>query len=81
MWKIEDDLYPLVEQAAKLLDEEARFFLINSYTTGLAPSVLSNVLKCALGSRGGSIQSDEVGLPIKRGNMVLPCGASGRWQA
>ena len=81
MWKIEDNLYPLVEECVKLLDGEARFFLINSYTTGLAPSVLSNVLKCSLGKRGGKIESDEVGLPITRGGMVLPCGASGRWEA
>lgn len=67
MWKIEDNLYPLVEECVKLLDGEARFFLINSYTTGLAPSVLSNVLKCSLGKRGGKIESDEVGLPITRG--------------
>lgn len=80
MWKIEDNLYPLVEECVKLLDGEARFFLINSYTTGLAPSVLSNVLKCSLGKRGGKIESDEVGLPITRGGMVLPCGASGRWE-
>ena len=80
MWKIEDNLYPLVEECVKLLDGEARFFLINSYATGLAPSVLSNVLKCSLGKRGGKIESDEVGLPITRGGMVLPCGASGRWE-
>lgn len=77
MWKIEHDLYPLVEECAKLLDPEHRFMLINSYTTGLAPSVLSNVLYSALGE--GSISSDEVGLPIGDGRMALPCGASGRY--
>ena len=79
MWKIENDLYPLVEECAKLLSPDARFFLINSYTTGLAPSVLSNVLKVALHDRGGHVESDEVGLPISRNTLVLPCGASGRW--
>lgn len=79
MWKIEDDLYPLVAECAKLLSEEARFFLINSYTTGLAPSVLTNVLRTALSGRGGRAEAAEVGLPIVRGGLVLPCGASGRW--
>ncbi len=79
MWKIEDDLYPLVAECAKLLSEEARFFLINSYTTGLAPSVLTNVLRTALIGRGGRAEAAEVGLPIVRGGLVLPCGASGRW--
>ena len=81
MWKIENDLYPLVAECVKLLSPEARFFLINSYTTGLAPSVLTSVLKVALRGRGGRIEADEVGLPIARGGLVLPCGASGRWEA
>ncbi len=79
MWKIEEDLYPLVEACAQLLSPGARFFLINSYTTGLAPSVLASILKVALAGRGGRIEADEVGLPIARGGLVLPCGASGRW--
>ena len=79
MWKIEDDLYPLVSECVKLLSDDARFFLINSYTTGLAPSVLSNVLSVALSGRGGRVEAGEVGLPVTRGALVLPCGASGRW--
>ena len=79
MWKIEENLYPLVAECCKLLSPEARFFLINSYTTGLAPTVLSNVLQAALPGRGGRIEAGEVGLPISRGTLVLPCGASGHW--
>ena len=79
MWKIEEDLYPLVQAAAELLSEDAKFFLISSYTTGLAPSVLSNVLRIALSDRFGEVDCAEVGLPISRDALVLPCGASGRW--
>ena len=79
MWKMEDDLYPLVAECVKLLSDEPVFFLINSYTTGLAPSVLTNVLKTALKKFGGTVEADEVGLPITRGKLALPCGASGRW--
>ena len=77
MWKIENDLFPLVELCAALLSDDPCFFLINSYTTGLAPTVLSNVLKLALPD--GHTEADEVGLPIRRKGLVLPCGASGRW--
>lgn len=77
LWKIENDLYPLVNDCAALLSDEPAFFLINSYTTGLAASVLSNVLRVALPK--GVVVSDEVGLPIERDNLVLPCGSSGRW--
>ena len=77
MWRMEDSLYELVEACAALLSDTPVFCLINSYTTGLAPSVLANVLKLALPK--GTVEADEVGLPIQRGNLVLPCGASGRW--
>jgi 23S rRNA (cytosine1962-C5)-methyltransferase len=77
MWKIEEDLFHLVTLCAQLLSDTPCFFLINSYTTGLAPSVLSNVLKLALPE--GDVEADEVGLPIRERNLVLPCGASGRW--
>lgn len=77
MWKIENDLYPLVLASARLLSDTPAFFLINSYTTGLSASLLSNVLKLALPA--GEIESDEVGLPILRDHLVLPCGATGRW--
>ena len=77
LWKIENDLYPLVADCAALLSDTPAFFLINSYTTGLAASVLKNVLRVALPK--GAAESDEVGLPIERDHLVLPCGSSGRW--
>lgn len=79
MWKIEEDLYPLVEACSRILSEDAGFFLINSYTTGLAPAVIGNILRVALKGRGGRVEVDEVGLPIARDSLVLPCGATGRW--
>lgn len=79
LWKIEEQLYPLVADCAQLMSDDPLFFLINSYTTGLAPSVLKNVLEVAL--PGGHAEAQEVGLPIERGGLVLPCGASGRWTA
>ena len=80
VWKLEDELYDLVSASAKLLAEDAVFFLINSYTTGLQPAVLSNMLIMTVQKAlGGRVDADEVGLPIASGG-VLPCGASGRWQ-
>lgn len=77
MWKIETGLYELVQECVKILSPDPCFFLINSYTTGLAPSVLKNVLTVALPA--GIVQAEEVGLPIRREDLVLPCGATGRW--
>lgn len=80
VWKLEDDLWDFVELAARALSDEPLFFLINSYTTGLAPSVLTYLLETILTRRyGGSTESDELGLPVAASGLVLPCGAAGRW--
>ncbi len=80
VWKLEDELYPLVAACAEILSERARFMLVNSYTTGLQPAVLSNMLGMAVKkARGGFVSADEIVLPVTAGG-VLPCGASGRWQ-
>lgn len=78
VWKIENQLYGLVEAAVRLLSDTPVFFLINSYTTGLSPSVLQSLLRVALHGRNAKIEADEIGLPIRRDGLVLPCGASGR---
>ncbi len=81
VWKIENELYPLVLDCMKILSPNPLFFLINSYTTGLSAQVLINVLSMTLGERfGGKITADEIGLPMKSNGLVLPCGISGRWE-
>ena len=80
VWKLENELYGLIETSAQALSEEPVFFLINSYTTGFQASVLSNMLtKCVVNRYGGYVDSQELCLPVTTGG-VLPCGASGRWQ-
>ncbi len=82
IWKIEEKVFPLVQLCAKLLSEDPLFFLINSYTTGLQPAVLSYLMNLELVKRfGGIVEAEEIGLPVRGGDFVLPCGASGRWQA
>ena len=80
VWKIEDAIYPLVCECTKLLSDKPLFFLINSYTTGLAPAVLTYMLELSVKSKfGGQAVSCELGLPVGDTGLVLPCGASGRW--
>ena len=81
IWKIEESIYPFVELAAQLLSDDALFFLINSYTTGLAPAVLTYMLGTELKKWNGHVDSQEIGLPVTHSGLVLPCGASGRWEA
>ncbi len=79
VWKIEEGLFPFVKECVKLLSDDPLFVLINSYTTGLQPTVIENVLKLALRGRGGEFSSYEIGLPTDDG-IVLPCGCSGIWR-
>lgn len=81
VWKVEDAIHPLVKLCAKLLSAQPLFFLINSYTTGFAPSVLTYLLELEITSKfGGQVQSDEIGLPVRSTKLALPCGSSGRWE-
>ena len=77
IWKIEDAIHPLVKLCVQLLSDNPLFFLINSYTTGLAPAVLSYMLGVEVIPRfGGTVNAQEVGLPVTETGLVLPCGAS-----
>ena len=81
IWKIEEKIFPLVQLCTKVLADRPLFFVINSYTTGLQPAVLSYMLNVELKSRfGGTVEADEIGLPVRgKQGLVLPCGASGSW--
>ncbi len=82
IWKIEDSVFPFIELTANVLCRDPLFFLINSYTTGLQPAVLSYMLETAIVTKfGGHVRSSEIGLPVSSNGLVLPCGASGRWTA
>lgn len=80
IWKIEDSIYPLIKLCAELLSDQPLFFLINSYTTGLQPAVLSYMIRTALKKYKGTVTADEIGLPVSSNGLVLPCGASGRFE-
>ena len=81
IWKIEEKIYPFIELCTKILSDDPLFFLVNSYTTGLQPAVLTYMLETQVAAKfGGKEVSDEIGLPVSSNGLVLPCGASGRWE-
>lgn len=81
IWKIEESIFPFIELTAQILSKDALFFLINSYTTGLQPAVLSYMVETVIIPQlGGRVQASEIGLPVSSNGLVLPCGASCRWE-
>ena len=82
IWKIEESVFPFIQLTSQLLSDNPLFFLINSYTTGLQPAVLSYMLHTVLDPiHKGTVEAQEIGLPVKKNGLILPCGASGRWTA
>ena len=82
VWKIEDELYPLICDCMEIMSDKPLFFLINSYTTGLSACILENVLKLTVAKKfGGKVSADEIGLPMTASGLTLPCGISGRWES
>ena len=81
VWKIEDELYGLVDLCSRVFSDRPLFFLINSYTTGLAPTAVKNLLEMTLVKQfGGRVTTDEIGLPFSESGLILPCGCTARWQ-
>ncbi|MGN0435867.1 MAG: class I SAM-dependent methyltransferase [Wujia sp.] len=80
IWKLEEKIHPFIQLTSQLLSEDALFFLVNSYTTGLAPAVLTYMISTEVEKKfGGRVISEEIGLPVLSSGLVLPCGSSGRW--
>lgn len=79
-WKLEKDLWPLLQQCEKLLGPQADFVVLNTYTTGLSPLVMGRLLEKMMQARGGAVRAGELALPVSSGGL-LPCGATARWSA
>lgn len=80
VWKMEENIFPFLTLLSQLLSDRPLFVLLNSYTTGLQPAVLSYMMNTVFTNRlGGRVEAEEIGLPVTKSSLILPCGASGRW--
>ena len=81
VWKLEEQLYGLVQECAAILSKQPLFFLLNSYTTGLSPAVMAYLLGVLLQKKyGGAVSAGEIGLPVTESGLVLPCGSTAVWE-
>ncbi len=81
VWKLEENVYGLVKLCAGVLSDTPLFFMLNSYTAGLSPSVMAYVLDEILTpKRGGTVLASEIGLPVESANQPLPCGSTAIWE-
>lgn len=82
VWNIEKSLYKLINLCIDVLSNKPLFFLINSYTTGLSPKVLENILNLTINKKyPGKVTSDEIGIEMENSTLILPCGIYGRWES
>lgn len=80
IWKMEESIFPFLTRVSELLSDKPLFVLLNSYTTGLQPAVLSYMMNTVFTTRfGGHVEAQEIGLPVTESSLFLPCVASGRW--
>lgn len=81
VWQLEEHIYGLVDLCSRVLSDNPLFFALNSYTTGLSPSVMQYLLGCTVAKKfGGKVTADEIGLPVKESGYVLPCGSTALWE-
>ena len=83
LWKFEDSLNKLIDSCIDILSDKPLFLLISSYTKGITPCILENILKTSINGKleKGIIKTDELGLKITNSDMFLPCGIYGRWES
>lgn len=80
MWKMEDNIFELIKLTSQILADDAIIYLINMYTTGLSPAVLNYMIaETVIKSHGGSVSSEDIGLPVRDTGLILPCGSTARW--
>jgi len=81
MWKMEDNIFELIKLTSQILADDAIIYLINMYTTGLSPAVLNYMIaETVIKSHGGSVHSEDIGLPVRDTGLILPCGSTARWE-
>ena len=81
VWKLEEQIYSFIELCSQLLSNDAKFFILNSYTAGLSPSVMKYILSTVIVPKfGGKVTCDEIGIPVTVSGQVLPCGSTAIWQ-
>lgn len=82
VWKLEDEIYSLVESIEKILSDKAKAFMISSYTTGLSPAVMQYILGTTVEKKhGGHVFAQELGLPVSNSSYALPCGSTAVWRS
>lgn len=82
IWKLEEQLFSLVRECLPILDKNADFFMLNSYSTGLSASVMAYVLGVVLQKKlGGTVTASEIGLPVTDSGLILPCGSTAIWSS
>ena len=80
LWKLEDSIYDFIEKTNQILADDAILYLINMYTTGLSPAVMSYMVSSIIcKSHGGQVEAEDIGLPVRESGLILPCGSSCRW--
>ena len=80
VWKLEDNIDSFIKLASQVISDNPLFFLVNSYTTGLSPSVIKYIIDTTDKLNGGTSMADELGLPVTETKLILPCGSAVRWQ-
>lgn len=76
VWRLEDNLKELLDKTKDVLDPNYSFLLINSYTTGVSPISLNNLLSLTFNNT--NVETGEIGLPVTKNNLILPCGIYGK---
>ena len=81
VWKLEDNIFQLLDLCSQILSDDPLFVAVNSYTTGVSPSVMEYMLDVMMRDKyKGTVSAQEIGLTVQSTGMALPCGSTAFWK-
>jgi 23S rRNA (cytosine1962-C5)-methyltransferase len=81
VWRLEENLAPLLADCRKLLDSNSRFLVLTAYAVRMSALAIGELVKQQLGDLGGSVELGEMAVREERRGLLLPTAIFARWSA
>jgi 23S rRNA (cytosine1962-C5)-methyltransferase len=81
VWRLEQNLAPLLADCRKLLDENSRFLVLTVYAVRMSALAIGELVEQTLGSFGGTVEMGEMAVREEARGLLLPTAIFARWSS
>jgi 23S rRNA (cytosine1962-C5)-methyltransferase len=79
VWRLDDNLAPLIADCRRLLDENSRFLVLTVYAVRMSALAIGELVSQTLKDLGGSVETGEMAVREKARGLLLPTAIFARW--